>query len=108
MSKTFLQRIPFAKILIVLTVVVLLSVGLCGVSAVLYMQGAKGSLAIQIVQRAIGYELVCGVLSAVGIVVTAATWIVAVVVGNSREKVSQSQDQIPGPDDTKHDKKDIQ
>jgi hypothetical protein len=101
MSKTVLQRIPFAKILIVLTAVVLLSVGLCGVSAVLYMQGGKGSPAIQMVQRAIGFELICGVLSAVGIVVTAVTWIVAAITGSLRKKVSQPQNPPNMTDDTK-------
>jgi len=105
MSKTFIQRIPFAKILIVLTVVVLLSVGLCGVDAVLYMKGTKVSPAIQLARRAIDVELVCGVLSAVGIVVTAAVWIVAAVMGSFGEKVSQPQNPADRGDDTKLDKR---
>jgi hypothetical protein len=105
-SKSFVERIPFAKILIGLVLVFLVSLGLCGVSFVLTLQSTNGHSGNgNSLSHAIGYELVVMVLSAAGILVTCIVWIVAVVVGNSREKVSQSQKLFDEADDTKTDNK---
>ena len=106
MSKRLVDRIPFAKILIGLTIVFGLSLGLCGVSFVLGWQGKVPAGMAQLLDRSAGVEILFMVLSALGVVLTGVAWVVAAIVGSSLAKVSEPQKLFDEGDDTKLDKRD--
>ena len=104
MSRPLAERVPFAKILIGLVVVFLLSLGMCGVTLVFSVQGGnRRSAAARLLTQAFGVEVVGMVLAAAGILVISIVWVVAVVVGSSSKKVSQSQNQMNDPNDRRLD-----
>ena len=86
MKKLLVDRIPFAKLLTVLAVTILVGLGLCGVG----FAGESGSTGHSALQVAAGVALVIGAagfwLSLLGIVVTFVVWIVAAIIDSfSRE-----------------------
>jgi hypothetical protein len=105
MSGIFVDRIPFAKILVVLIIVFGLSMGLCGVAFVTYWQGEEMPSRVgPLMSRAMGLDVAVMVLSAGGIAVTGVVWVMAVTVSGFRRKVSQSEKTTGKEDDTKLDK----
>jgi hypothetical protein len=100
MRKRLVDRIPFAKIVIGLAAVFIVSLGSCGLSLVLNSGSA----------RAIGATLSIGgliglLVSVVGLVVTCLGWAILSIVGAFGEKVSQPQKLFDEEDDTKLDKR---
>jgi len=104
MGKRLVDRIPFAKILIALAIVFILSLGLCGASLVMTMRGMPASTG-QLMDKAAGWDLVVMVLSVLGLVVTGIAWVVAAVVSGSVREVSQPKNPYAVKDDTTLEKK---
>jgi len=105
MTKPLVNRIPFAKIVIGLVIVFILSLGLCGVSVVVALQPGMPHRWARLVNQAAGLDMVVLVLSAFGLVVTVIAWVVLAIVRSSVRKVSQPQNLSGGTDDTNLDKK---
>jgi hypothetical protein len=99
MSKPLVDRIPFAKILIGLTIAFGLSLGLCGVSLALSWRGKVPAGMDQLVDRAAGAEILGMVLSAVGIAVMAAVWVVMTVVTSLTRRGAEPEAPIDEKDD---------
>jgi hypothetical protein len=100
MRKRLVDRIPFAKIVLVLAVALILSIGSCGLS--IFLTSAP--------LRAVGGQLgligLVGFLgSLAGLVLTCLTWAILAIVGSFGEKVSQPQKLFDEEDDTKLDKR---
>lgn len=96
MNKPLVDRIPFAKILIVLVIVFGVSLGLCGVSAALGIAGSTGSshmrnASAQILGFSLVIELVAMVLSSVGVVVTGIAWVILSIAGKSSRGSAEPQ-----------------
>jgi hypothetical protein len=106
MSKPLANRIPFAKIVIGLVIVFILSLGLCGVSLVVALQPGMPHRWARLVNQAAGLDMVVLVLSAFGLVATVIAWVVLAIVGSSVPKVSQPQNFSGEHDGTNLDKKD--
>jgi hypothetical protein len=100
MSERLVDRIPFAKIVIVLAIAFGVSLGLCGVTFVLALSGKDHILA--------GFgilELVVIGVSAAGLVLTCVVWVTLSIFGSFSETASQPQKLFPDErDDTKIDK----
>ena len=98
MSKPLVKRIPFAKIVTVLAVAFGVSLGLCGLTAV-FRSGMTG---IQYLFASMAMiELGVMVLSAVGLLITVAVWVVLSLVGGSSRKYSEIQRLFDDSDDEK-------
>jgi hypothetical protein len=98
MRKRLVDRIPFAKIMLVLAVALILSIGSCGLSFIFTSsRGASDPLAL------IG--LVGLLCSLAALVLTSLTWAILAIVGSSGEKVSQPQKPFDEKDDTNLDKR---
>jgi hypothetical protein len=85
MNKPLVERIPFAKIAVILAVTAAVSVGLCGVGVALLQfsnrPGLEGKLSI--LSLAIG--AIAFWLSVLGLVAVFAVWIIlAIIQGNQR------------------------
>ena len=101
MSERLIDRIPFAKIITVLAIVFGISLGLCGVTAVLSSGGNIGGSFL----NGLGILVAAGILlSLAGLVLTCAVWVTLSVFGSFSEKVSQPQKLFDEEDDTKIDK----
>jgi hypothetical protein len=101
MSERLIDRIPFAKIVTVLAVVIGVSLGLCGLTFVLSLGGG----------RAGGFLMGFGILELAAIVLSVAALILTLVVlvtllifGSFSAKASQPQRLFEERDDTKIDK----
>jgi hypothetical protein len=106
MSKPLVDRIPFAKIVIGLAIVFILSLGLCGLTGVLLMRGnsVPGQMD-RLMNKAAGWDIGTMVLSLAGLVATAAAWVLLAVTSRMGKKVSQPQKLFDDEDDTKLDKR---
>lgn len=100
MGKPLVDRIPFAKILLGLVAVFVLSLGSCGATLVFGGSQASGNLVGGLVVA----EIAGMALSAIGLVVTAILWVTLSVIGSSQEKVSQPQKLFADDNVTKLDK----
>jgi hypothetical protein len=81
MSKPLVDRIPFAKIVIVLAIAFGVSLGLCGLTLALSVSGARQQFGVnQIAGVAAILSLPGMLLSAIGLVVTCAAWVVLSIV----------------------------
>lgn len=99
MSERLIDRIPFAKIITVLATVVGISLGLCGVTAVLSNGGAGNGFF-----ESLGIlELIAIVLSVGGLALTFLVVVTLLIFGIFSEKVSQSEKLFDEEDDTKID-----
>jgi hypothetical protein len=97
-SKPLSERIPFAKIVTVLSIAFGVSLGLCGVTAVFAIgvgggNGFSGILGM--------LELIVMALSAIGLLITGAVLVTLSAIGSFNEKVSQPQKLFESEDDTK-------
>ena len=101
MNERLIDRIPFAKIVAILAIVLGVSLGLCGVTAFLAFNTRSGGDFL----LGFGYlELAAIVLSAVGLALTLVVFVTLWVFGGFSEKVSQPQKLFGEEDDTKIDK----
>jgi len=98
MDKPLVDRIPFAKILVVLTVVFGIALGLCGVTFVLNASGGNSPAGL-LLSIAAPVELVMMALSFVGMVVVAIFWVVLSVARGNKAEDSERQRLIDGKDD---------
>jgi hypothetical protein len=99
MRERLVDRIPFAKIMLVLAAALILSLGSCGLSfyfASAPLRDASSALAL------IGLVGFLGSLA--GLVLTCLAWVILAIVGASGQKVSQPQNLFDKEDDTKLDK----
>ena len=101
MSEHLVDRIPFAKIITVLAIVLGISLGLCGVTFFLSLSGGgKDNLLA-------GFgilELVAIGVSIAGLLLTVLVFVTLSIFGSFSEKVSQPQKLFDERDDTKLDK----
>ena len=87
MGKPLIGRIPFAKIVIALAIVFVISFGLCGLTAVSVMKGASANSPVsKLLDNAVPYELTGMLLSVVGLVLTVIVWVVVAAFGLGRER----------------------
>ena len=87
MSKPLVDRIPFAKILIGLAILLALSLGLCGLGIALIWNGRSVPQGMdRLMNEAAGYDVLAIVYSAGGLLVTATIWVVLTVVSSSGRK----------------------
>jgi membrane protein implicated in regulation of membrane protease activity len=101
MSERLVDRIPFAKIVTVLAIVLGISLGLCGVTFLLSSGRGGGSgffVGLGIL------ELVVIALSVVGLALTLLAIVTLSIFGGVSEKVSQPQKLFDEGDDTKTNK----
>jgi hypothetical protein len=93
MSKPLVERIPFVKILIVLVVIFGVSLGMCGVSAVLGVANSShmGRSVSQILGFSFVIEIAGMVLSSVGLVVTVIAWAILGIAASSSRNVAPPQ-----------------
>jgi membrane protein implicated in regulation of membrane protease activity len=99
MRERLIDRIPFAKIVIGLAIVLIVSLGLCGLTFVLSSGVGSNFASLGII------ELVAMALSAAGLILTVVVWATLAAVRSFRDKVSQPQKLFEEGDDTKLDKK---
>jgi hypothetical protein len=100
MRKPLVDRIPFAKILIVLSIVFGISLGLCGLSIAQVLRSQTASPGIgQLMNRVIGLDVLAMVLSAAGLVATTILWVVMTAVSSIRRKRQQPPKLFDGKDD---------
>jgi hypothetical protein len=99
MGKPLMSRIPFAKIVIVLVVVFVISLGLCGVTLVVALGGNGAHSTVSKVLNAIApVEMDAMLLAGVGLLVTVITWVVVAAFGLGREQ-DEPQRLIDNKDD---------
>jgi hypothetical protein len=101
MSKPLVDRIPFAKIMIVLVIVFGVSLGLCGVSAALGIAGSSHmrNSGGQLLGFSFVIEIIAIVLSSVGLVVTVIAWVILSIAGNSSRNDPAPRQLLDDPDD---------
>jgi hypothetical protein len=99
MRDRLIDRIPFAKILIGLAIVFIVSLGLCGITFIFSGSGSGAFASLGIL------ELGAMALSAAGLILTTIVWVTLAAVGSFGEKVSQPQKLFEEGDDTKLDKR---
>jgi hypothetical protein len=105
MNERLIDRIPFAKIVTVLATVFGISLGLCGVTFVLSVGGARNRGGIGGFFVGLGIlELVAIVLSAALLALTLVVLVTLSIFGSFSGKVSQPQKLFGERDDTKTDK----
>ena len=103
MRERLLERIPFAKIAVVLAIAFGIGLGLCGVDAAFLdrLRSPGEEFGPNTFVGGIGAFAV--VLSALSLVLTTIVWVVAAIVGSFGEKVSQPQKLFEEENDTKLD-----
>jgi hypothetical protein len=105
MSERLIDQIPFAKIVAVLATVFGISLGLCGITFVLSMGGARGRGGIGGFFVGLGVlELIAIVLSAALLALTLVVLVTLFIFESFSEKVSQPIKLFDERDDTKIDK----
>jgi hypothetical protein len=101
MSERLVDRIPFAKIFTVLAIVLGISLGLCGVTAVLSSGDYIGGSFL----NGLGILMAAGILlSAAGLALTALVVVTLLIFGIFSEKVSQPVKLFDKENDTKIDR----
>jgi amino acid transporter len=96
MSKPLVDRIPFAKILVVLAVVFVLSLGTCGLTASLSSSSHSQQNGYVVVMIA---GLAGTLLSGLGVLVTTIIWVIMSVAASSSRKNSAPQRLLDDKDD---------
>jgi len=92
MSNRLLDRIPFAKIVVVLAIVFGVSLGLCGLTFVFSASGSRSSAAAGAFVGIAGIiELGAMLLSAVCLVITVVVWVIAAIFASFSHKDSEPQ-----------------
>ncbi len=86
MNKPLVDRIPFAKILIGLVVLFLVSLGMCGLTAVSMAHGGNAHGVGGVAEKMLVFGIVGTVVSIVGVPLTAVIWVVMTVVSRSMHK----------------------
>ncbi|MGD0631920.1 MAG: hypothetical protein ABR987_21515 [Terracidiphilus sp.] len=99
MHARLIDRIPFAKIVIGLAVVFVVSLGLCGITAIFSGSGSGAFASLGIL------ELLGMALSGAALILTLIVWVTLAAVGGFRDKVSQPQKLLDEGDDKKLDKR---
>ncbi len=100
MSKPLVKRIPFAKIVLILAVVFLVSLGLCGLTVFLSSSGHMNSDPF----TSFGIlELIAMLLSLAGLLITLFFWALFAIVGSFGHSTSQTEQPFHELDETKHD-----
>lgn len=108
MSKPLVDRIPFAKIVIVLASAFGIALGLCGMNLVLLNLGIgvghnSGNYFGGPLLSTLGIvELAVMVISAVGLVITVAAWVITSAVGGFRRGESEPQQLFNYEDKDRH------
>ncbi len=99
MSKPLIGRIPFAKVVIVLAIVFVISFGLCGLTAVSVMKGSPTNSPVsKLLDVAVPYELIGMLVSGLGLVLTVIVWVVVAAFGLGRDR-SEPERPYGGTDD---------
>jgi protein-S-isoprenylcysteine O-methyltransferase Ste14 len=83
MSKPLVDRIPFAKIVVVLAIVFVLSLGTCGLTASLSSHSGSQQNAFVVAMIA---GLAGTLLAGFGLLITTVVWVIAVATGSSSRK----------------------
>jgi NCAIR mutase (PurE)-related protein len=96
MNKPLVDRIPFAKILVGLSVVFVLSLGTCGLTASLSSMSHSQQNGYVVVMIA---GLAGTLLSVLGVFVTAIVWVIMAVAGSASRKNSAAQRPLDERDD---------
>jgi predicted metal-binding membrane protein len=91
MNKPLVDRIPFAKILIGLVVIFLISLGMCGLGALSLGHGGRAPSGGGMPEKALVIGIVCMVVSVVGVPLTAVVWVVMTVASRMMHKDSEPQ-----------------
>jgi hypothetical protein len=86
MSKPLVDRIPFAKIVLVLAIVFVLSLGTCGLTASLSSNSGSQQNGYVVAMIA---ALAGTLLSGLGLLVTTVVWVIAAATSNSSRKDSE-------------------
>jgi hypothetical protein len=87
-----LENVNFTKIVTVLAIVLGIALGSCGITAVVALSGVGRSQGFAGAFVFLEYaELLAMILSAVGLVVVVAIWIIASIVGNLGHDSSEPQ-----------------
>jgi hypothetical protein len=100
MSERLVDRIPFAKIIAVLAIVLGISLGLCGVTFVLSLGGGRSGLFVGLGML----ELIAIVVSAIGLALIVVVFVTLSIFGSFSGEVSQPVKLFAEEDDTKTDK----
>jgi hypothetical protein len=101
MSTPLVDRIPFAKIVVILAIAFGISLGLCGLNMVLSIGGTQRFVALGPLLGIAGVlELVVMLLSAVGLVLTCIVWVIAAAIGGFRKKDQEPQKLFEDKDET--------
>lgn len=102
MQQPLVDRIPFAKIVIGLVLVMLLSLGLCGLTLVI---SSSASPQINKMVDLLGPVVAVGLLgSLAGLLVTCVAWGILAAVAGTASKVSQPEKLSTNQNDTNLDK----
>jgi protein-S-isoprenylcysteine O-methyltransferase Ste14 len=96
MSKSLINRIPFAKILVVLAVVFVLSLGTCGLTASLSSNSGSQENGYVVMMIA---GLAGTLLSGFGLLITTIVWVIAAATGSFSRKDSEPQRLLDEKDD---------
>jgi len=106
MQQPLVKRIPFAKIVIGLVLVFLLSLGLCGLTLVMAVSGGQSNSQMSKMLDPAGMVAIVGMLGSIAaLVITCILWVVMSIDAGMVKKVSQPQELPEETDDTKQDKK---
>jgi hypothetical protein len=98
MSKPLVDRIPFAKILVVLAVAFGLGLGLCGLDFFLLLRGSQTHTQGFGVGPIGVLSLTVLILSGIGLVVATIVWVVLAVAGSASRKNSEPQQLLDDKD----------
>jgi len=99
-----LERVNFPKVITVLAIVFGIALGSCGITAMIALGGAGRSQGFGPALAVLGYgELLVMILSAVGLVVVAAVWIVASITGSFHRGRSEPQRLFESEEEKKND-----
>ena len=91
MNKPLVDRIPFAKILIGLVVLFLVSLGMCGLTVVSMGHAGNAHGVGQVLEKMVALGIIGTIVSIVGVPVTAVIWVVMTVVSRAAHKDSDPQ-----------------
>jgi len=89
MNKPLVDRIPFAKILIGLVVLFLVSLGMCGLAVVSMGHAGNAHGVGRVLENTLGFGMIGMVVSFVLIPVTGVIWVVMTVVSRMMRKDSE-------------------
>lgn len=90
MSNPLVDRIPFPKILIGLSILLLISMGLCGLTALSAGHGQRAHMGVDpMLEKMLLVGVVGAIVSIVGIPVIAVIWVMMTVVSRLTRKDSE-------------------